>query len=109
PLSSSPNGLPGALSEISSVLAGVALLATDPRFLTLLVSGGTLTLFVQNRLQPDVIALIAMVSLMVLGLVTPAEGISGFANEATVTVAAMLALSIGLIRTGAVEDLARWL
>lgn len=97
------------MSEIASLLPALAGLATDPRSLTLLVTLGTLALFVWNRLSPDVVALLAMVALMVLGLVSPEQGISGFANEATLTVAAMLALSTGLLHTGAVDDLARWL
>src|SRR5690606_17972494 len=100
PLPSSPRRPPGAVSQIPSVLAGLVRLATVPRFLTLVVSGGTLTLFVWNRLPPDVIALIAMVALMVFGLVTPADGISGFANEATLTVAAALTRSTRLLKTG---------
>jgi di/tricarboxylate transporter len=84
-------------------------LLTDPRTLTLAVALATLALFVWNRLRVDVVALIAMAALMVLGVVTPAQGISGFANEATITVAAMLALSAGLLRTGAIDDLGRWI
>lgn len=76
--------------------------------LTLGVALGALALFVWNRLRMDVVGLIVMASLMLLGLVTPQEGISGFANEATVTVAAMFILSAGLLRTGAIDVLGRW-
>lgn len=82
---------------------------SDPRVLTLAVAVGTLVLFVWNRLRVDVVALLAMVALLLLGVVTPAQGVSGFANEAVITVAAMLALSAGLLRTGAVDDLGRWI
>ena len=82
---------------------------TDPRTLTLAVALATLALFVWNRLRVDVVALLAMAALMVLGVVTPTQGISGFANEATITVAAMLALSAGLLRTGAIDDLGLWM
>ncbi|MEB3219553.1 MAG: SLC13 family permease, partial [Nostocales cyanobacterium 94392] len=44
-----------------------------------------------------------MVLLMLLGLVTPEEGISGFGNSATITVMAMFILSAGIARTGAIE------
>jgi di/tricarboxylate transporter len=76
--------------------------------LTLAVAAGALGLFLWNRLRVDVVGLIVMVSLILLGLVTPQEGISGFANEATVTVAAMFILSAGLLRTGAIDVLGRW-
>lgn len=77
--------------------------------LTLGVAAGALALFLWNRLRVDVIGLIVMAALIVLGLVTPQEGISGFANEATVTVAAMFVLSAGLARTGAIEIAGRWI
>jgi di/tricarboxylate transporter len=76
--------------------------------LTLAVSAGALALFLWNRLRVDVVGLIVMATLIVLGLVTPQEGISGFANEATVTVAAMFVLSAGLVRTGAIDTVGKW-
>jgi di/tricarboxylate transporter len=76
--------------------------------LTLAVGVGALALFIWNRLRVDVVGLLVMAAVIVLGLVTPAEGIAGFANEATVTVALMLVLSTGLLRTGVVDIIARW-
>ncbi len=76
--------------------------------LTLAVTAGALALFIWNRLRVDVVGIIVMATLIVTGLVTPREGISGFANEAMVTVAAMFVLSAGLIRTGAVDILGKW-
>jgi di/tricarboxylate transporter len=49
-----------------------------------------------------------MGALIVLGLVTPREGISGFSNEAMITVAAMFILSAGLLRTGAIDVMGRF-
>jgi di/tricarboxylate transporter len=69
---------------------------------------GALALFVWNRLRVDVVGLIVMATLILTGLVTPREGISGFANEALITVAAMFILSAGLLRTGAIDMLGRW-
>ncbi|MEN9869452.1 MAG: hypothetical protein RLZZ171_435, partial [Cyanobacteriota bacterium] len=43
------------------------------------------------------------VVLIVLGLVTPDEGIAGFGNSATITVMAMFILSAGITRTGVVQ------
>jgi len=44
-----------------------------------------------------------MVLLIVLGLVSPEEGISGFSSSATITVMAMFILSAGIARTGAIQ------
>ncbi|MEB3174056.1 MAG: SLC13 family permease, partial [Cyanobacteriota bacterium] len=43
------------------------------------------------------------VVLIVLGLVTPEEGIAGFSNSATITVMAMFILSYGITRTGIIQ------
>jgi di/tricarboxylate transporter len=80
---------------------------TTEIILTLAVTIGALALFMWGRLRVDVVALIVMAALILLGLVTPQEGISGFANEAMITVAAMFVLSSGLLRTGAIDALGR--
>ncbi|MFW6206020.1 MAG: SLC13 family permease [Gemmatimonadota bacterium] len=73
--------------------------------LTLGVVALALGLFLWNRLRVDVAALVILSLLLVSGLVTPGEAVQGFSNEATVTVALMLAISAGLLRTGAVDVL----
>jgi len=80
--------------------------------LTLSVTAAALVLFVFEWLPADVTALGVMVALMVLGLVSPEEGIAGFSNSATITVMAMFILSAGIARTGALQQasqlLAKW-
>ncbi|MGH8211718.1 MAG: SLC13 family permease, partial [Rhodanobacteraceae bacterium] len=66
-------------------------------------------LFASEKVRIDIVALIALGLLMVLRIVTPAEALSGFSNEATVTVAAMFALSMGIERSGALDPLIRLL
>jgi di/tricarboxylate transporter len=81
----------------------------EQRTLALVVAFVGLGLFLWNRLPVDVIGLALMLALVLTGLITAQEGISGFANEALITVAAMFVLSAGLVRTGAVDVLGRWL
>jgi di/tricarboxylate transporter len=76
--------------------------------LALAITALALLLFLWNRFRVDVVALIVMLTLILTGAVTPQQGISGFAHEATITVALMLVLAAGLLRTGAVEVLAKW-
>ncbi|ELR70454.1 hypothetical protein C900_03708 [Fulvivirga imtechensis AK7] len=66
---------------------------------------GALVLFTTGVVSVDITAIIVMVSLMVTGILTPEEGISGFSSTATTTVLALLILSEGLKNTGAVEML----
>ena len=71
---------------------------------------GTLVLFVTEWLPIDVTAILVMVTLVVLEPwtnVSTVEGISGFSNQATVAVLAMLILSTGVSRTGLVQILGR--
>ncbi len=71
--------------------------------LTLLVLAGAIALFATEKLPVDVVAMLILATLLVLGLVTPAEALTGFSSQATITVAAMFVLSAGLMRTGALR------
>lgn len=71
--------------------------------LVLIVVLGTAAMFALEKLRVDLVAMLAMSLLMLAGVVTPDEGIAGFGNNATVTVAAMFVLSSGLMRTGAMN------
>ncbi len=73
--------------------------------LTLAIMVVATLLFVSEKLPVDVVALLVLASLLVSGLLTPAEALSGFSSEATITVAAMFVLSAGLQHTGAL----RWI
>lgn len=80
---------------------------TMEALLTLAVLVGAVALFVTEKLPVDVVAMLVLASLLVLGLVTPAEALSGFSSEATITVAAMFVLSAGLAHTGALSSIGR--
>ena len=71
--------------------------------LTLSVLTLALIAFIFEWLPVDITALIITIVLMLFGLVTPEEGISGFGNTATITVMAMFILSAGVTRTGAIQ------
>ena len=81
---------------------------TPQGWLAIAITAIALALFVWNRLRVDLVALIIMTLIILTGLATPREGISGFAHEATITVALVLVLAAGLLRTGAIDVLARW-
>jgi len=90
--------------------------------LVLLITAGAVYLFVTEKFRADLVALMVLGALVVVGLfrhlvgwirpekwITPEEGISGFSNPATITVAAMFVLSAGLQKTGAVAMAAKLL
>lgn len=66
----------------------------------------TFALLVSGRVRVEIVSLGLIAFLGLSGLLTPAQALSGFASQATLAVAAMLALSAGLERTGVVEYLA---
>jgi len=63
----------------------------------------TLVLLVTEILPVDLTALGIMVALMVLGILTPREALAGFANPAPITIAVLLVVGKGLMRTGALD------
>jgi len=75
--------------------------------LVLCILGGSLLLFVTEWVRMDLTALMVLSSLAMLGLVSPAEAVSGFSNAAVITVLAMFILSEGLTRSGIADIISR--
>lgn len=76
---------------------------TAPQILLFGILGTTLGLFVWGRWRVDVVALGALLAAVATGLVPPAEAFYGFGHPAVVTVAAVLAISAALNRSGVVD------
>ena len=68
---------------------------------------GAMALFVSEKIRFDAVALLVLSALLMLGIITPDEGLSGFSNEATIVVAAMFALNAGIVGTGGLDPLIR--
>jgi di/tricarboxylate transporter len=64
-----------------------------------------IVLFALQILQIELTAMVVLALLLVFGLVDPQEAVSGFSNQATVTVAAMFVLSRALEKTGCIRIL----
>ncbi|MBD3355472.1 SLC13 family permease [Candidatus Woesearchaeota archaeon] len=73
--------------------------------LVILITAAILYLFATEKFTYDTVALMTIVVLMLTGLVSPAEGVSGFANPATITVLSMFIISAGIQKTGVVHIL----
>jgi di/tricarboxylate transporter len=85
------------MDYLSSILEPHKILVTLSVVLAALIA------FIFEWLPIDITALMVAIALVVLGLVTPDEGIAGFGNSATITVMAMFILSAGITRTGVVQ------
>ena len=64
-----------------------------------------MAMFASEKVRVDLVALITLGLLVALGIVSPEQALSGFSNEATVTVAAMFALALGIERSGALDPI----
>ena len=64
--------------------------------------------FVRESLPADVIALLAMGTLMLTGIMSVQETLGVFSNAAPLTIAAMFVLSAALDRTGVIDQAGRW-
>lgn len=64
-------------------------------------------LFVTEVLRMDLVALLVMCALAISGVLSPAQALSGFSDEAVVTVWAMFILSEGLTRSGSGQIVSR--
>ncbi|HUE74504.1 MAG TPA: SLC13 family permease [Pirellulaceae bacterium] len=71
------------------------------------VLAATLGLFIWNRWRYDVVAVLALVTIALAGLVPPEDVFAGLGHPAVVTVAAVLVISRGLLNAGVVDSLAR--
>ena len=65
-----------------------------------------LILFITEVLSIDIVALLVLTSFVLLGVITPEQGVAGFSNKATVTVMFLFILSSALLKTGALQYLA---
>jgi di/tricarboxylate transporter len=67
---------------------------------------GALVLFVTEWVSIDLVALLIISALTIFGVITPAESVAGFSNNATITVAFMFIISAALLKTGALQFVA---
>ena len=69
----------------------------------------TLGLFIWGRWRHDVVAVLALVATLVLGLIEPAQAFMGFSDPAVITVALVLILSASIRSSGILQRLVRYL
>ena len=74
-------------------------------WIVLAVTAVAIVLFITERLTVDLVGLLMIVALVLTGVLSPQEGLAGFSDPATLTVAFMFVLSASLLRTGAVSTL----
>lgn len=69
---------------------------------------GAVALFISDRFPIEQVAVAVPVVLLLTGVLRVEQAVAGLSNPATVTVGAMLVMSLGLQKTGAITALGRW-
>jgi di/tricarboxylate transporter len=72
---------------------------------TLLVIIFSIGLLISNRIRPDLVALLVLLSLGLTGVVAPDKVFSGFSSSAVITILGISMIAVGLQRTGATNSL----
>ncbi|MFB6240337.1 MAG: SLC13 family permease, partial [Gemmatimonadota bacterium] len=72
------------------------------------VVAAAVALFVSERFPIEQVAIAVPVVLLLTGVLRVDQAVAGLSNPATVTVGAMLVMSLGLQKTGAIAALGRW-
>src|SRR5210317_558197 len=73
---------------------------TFEMYLTLAILGTAIVFFITEWLRVDVVALGVVVVLMLTGILTPGEAISGFSSTAVITIAALFVVGGAVMQTG---------
>lgn len=73
---------------------------TSDMWLAMLILVTAIVLFITEWVRVDVVALGVVVALMLSGLITTQEAISGFANSAVLTIAALFVVGGAILQTG---------
>lgn len=74
-----------------------------PIIFVFIVIGVSIILFVTELFPVDKISFFIIVALVLFGLTTPEEAISGFSNPATITILTLMILAIGLEENGVIQ------
>ena len=71
-----------------------------------IVLAGTIILFVSDRVRLDLVAILASLILAWFGVISPVEAISGFASNAVIAMVSVMVLGYGIERTGVTSRIA---
>ena len=76
---------------------------TTPQMLAFAVLAGMMLLFVWGRIRFDLVAILALLTCLAVGIVTPKEAFTGFSDDIVVIVASALVISAAVERSGVIE------
>ncbi|MCL2416383.1 MAG: SLC13 family permease [Bacteroidales bacterium] len=75
--------------------------------ITLAILFVTIALFISGRLRSDLVALLMLISLVLFGILTPTEALSGFSNPIVIMMIGLFIVGGGIFRTGLANVISR--
>ncbi|WP_306227385.1 SLC13 family permease [Bosea beijingensis] len=78
---------------------------TQPQILSVLLVAGMMAAFLWGRLRYDIVAMLALLTAVALGLVPAAEAFKGFSDDIVIIVGSALVLSAAVARSRIIERL----
>jgi len=82
---------------------------TPAMIILVIIIALAIVLFSLDALPADVIGVGIMISLIIMGILTPEEGIAGFGSDTAIKTLGLLLLTTALIKTGFVQMVTRWI
>ena len=95
--------MPGPHFHESIAPLAVSPSMTTPQILAFAVLAGMMGLFLSGRIRYDMVAIIALVASLLLGIVKPEEAFTGFSDDIVIIIASALVISAAVARSGIVE------
>jgi di/tricarboxylate transporter len=84
-------------------LTCIKALMTSSQMLAFAVLGGMMVLFIWGRIRYDMVAVLALLVALLVGIVPAEKAFSGFADDIVIIVASALVISAAIARSGIVE------
>ncbi|MEA3016682.1 MAG: hypothetical protein QOI38_1404 [Sphingomonadales bacterium] len=78
---------------------------TTPQILSFAVLAAMMALFVWGRIRYDMVAILALLAAVLVGIVSPDDAFSGFSDDIVIIVGSALVMSAAIERSGVVEAL----
>ncbi|MBN2472572.1 MAG: SLC13/DASS family transporter, partial [Anaerolineae bacterium] len=80
---------------------------TVDMWVTLAILAAAIILFVTEWLRVDVVAMLVVIALMLTGILTTEQAISGFSNSAVITIVALFVVGGAVLQTGVADLIGR--
>jgi di/tricarboxylate transporter len=91
----------------SSEKVSVSFNTMSPIAITLILLLVAVVLFATEKIPVDIVGIILVICLVVTGVLTVQEGVSGFGDNIIITIAGLFVLTGGLVKTGLVDLIGR--